>query len=96
LETDAANPECVVYVLSIVPDGDGLRILSTAASPVQTKVSRYEVRYTTDGSEPSMASAEYTRPVPRTQNIKAAVFVNGQMLAAIASQKVSNRASFDR
>jgi beta-galactosidase len=82
LESDAAEPRCAVYALCLVKDGNETRILSGAASPDGGKVPRYEICYTTDGSEPSTESPVYSKPIKNGGQLRAAIVVEGRTVAS--------------
>ncbi len=81
LGSDVVNPKYTVYAMALIQDGDEIRILSAAASPDGKKVSDYKICYTTDGSEPVGTSLEYSRPVKGATQLRAAIFVHGQIAA---------------
>ena len=82
MESDTASETATVYALSLIPDGDQTRIVSTAASPNGNKTTRYTIRYTTDGTEPSAKSPEYQKPIRNHPQLRAAIVVNGKIVAA--------------
>jgi len=69
-----------VYALSILRDGEQVRILS-AATPAGGDVMPFEVRFTTDGSAPGPQSPRYTGPVAATGRVRAALFAAGRAVA---------------
>jgi beta-galactosidase len=81
LDSDIARPRCAVYAICLIQDRAQTRILSAAASPNGDKMSRYVVRYTTDGSEPISTSIIYSKPINNIPRVRAAIFVNNQMVA---------------
>ncbi len=85
LESDAASSNTAVYALSLIPDGEQTRIVSTAASVNGKKASNYTIRYTTDGSSPSTASPEYRKPLRSHPQLRAAIVVNGKIVATTKS-----------
>ncbi len=85
LESDTANSPATVYAISLIPDGESTRILSAAAAPNGAKVSNHTIRYTTDGTTPSPNSAEYRKPVRNHPQLRAAILVNGRVVAETKS-----------
>ncbi|MEK7781143.1 MAG: DUF4982 domain-containing protein, partial [Verrucomicrobiota bacterium] len=85
IECDQANPTATIYALSIITRGDQTHILSAAASPNETRVNNYTVRYTTDGSTPSAGSPEYRNPIPKHPQLRAAILADGKILVTTAS-----------
>lgn len=85
LQCDSPNPSCIVYALSLVPAGGSTRILAVAASSSGNAIPQFKVHYTTDGTEPTSASDRYQKPLPEIANVKAAIFVNGKIVAKIQS-----------
>jgi beta-galactosidase len=79
--SDIAKPSCSVYALCLVRDQDQIRILSAAASPNGGSVPQYTIRYTTDGTEPSDSSSVYSKPISSASRLRAAIFVDGQLMA---------------
>lgn len=74
---EVRNPEGAVYGLAIVPVDGEVRLLAggtDAASPG-------EIRYTTDGSDPTPSSAPYLGPFTTTDRIRATLFVDGSPVA---------------
>ncbi|HWH77885.1 MAG TPA: DUF4982 domain-containing protein, partial [Candidatus Binatus sp.] len=85
LEINTASPACAVYALALIHDADATRILSAAASPNGDAVPACTIRYTTDGSKPSLDSAPYQSPLQKTSRIRAALFVANKLVAAADS-----------
>jgi hypothetical protein len=81
LESDTTGPAGAVYALSLIPDGDQTRIVSAAASPNGKKANDYTVHLTTDGTEPTAASAKYRKPIASSANLRAAIVVKGKVVA---------------
>lgn len=71
-----------VYALSIVRGESGARVLG-ASTRVAGDVSPFELRYTTDGSDPGPASPVYTTPIAGAGRVRAALFVAGQAVARL-------------
>lgn len=80
LGSDVATPHCIVYAMTMIQDADQIRILSAAASPDGGHVPDYKIHYTTDGSEPTGKSPEYSRPVKGVTQLRAAIFVEGRIV----------------
>ena len=70
-----------VFAMCFLKEQDKIRILSAAASPDGAPIPDYSIRYTTDGSEPSASSPVYSAPVKNEPRLRAALFVNGEMVA---------------
>ena len=62
LETERAHPEGAVYALCVVREGTRVRVLS-AATAVGGRVERYQIRATTDGSDPGPDAPVYDGPL---------------------------------
>ena len=83
LESDVKEPDCAVYAIGLVQEQGRSRILSAALSPDGAKVPDYQIRYTTDGTEPLAASPLYSEPVRNDSQLRAAIFVNGLAVASV-------------
>jgi len=83
VESDMAKPDCAIYAIGLVQEPGRSRVLSAALSPDGTKVPKYQVRYTTDGTEPFTSSSLYTGPVENTSPLRATIFVNGLAVASV-------------
>ncbi|UCG88140.1 MAG: DUF4982 domain-containing protein, partial [Gemmatimonadota bacterium] len=81
VQTEARRPRGAVYALCIVRDGERVRVLSDAAS-VGGDIEPYEIRVTTDGSEPGADSARYEEPFAGAARVRAALFVDGSRVIA--------------
>lgn len=77
VQTETRRPRGAVYALCLVWDGERIRALSAATS-VGGDVQPYEVRVTTDGSEPGADATRYERPFAATGRVRAALFVTGR------------------
>jgi len=86
LESDTAQPGCVVYAMCVIKENAGMRILATAASPEGTVAADYKIHYTTDGTEPSTASPVYSKPLTDVSQLRAAIMVRGQPVASADSR----------
>ena len=83
VESDVAKPDCAVYAIAMIQEQGRTRILSAAISPEGAPVPDYQVRYTTNGAEPSAASPLYSGPVENSPPLRAAIFVNGLTVARV-------------
>jgi hypothetical protein len=81
LGSDIPKPHCAVYGLALIQARDQTRILSVAASPDGRGISDYKIYYTTDGSEPSATSLEYSKPIKSEPQLRAAILVDRQVVA---------------
>jgi hypothetical protein len=79
VQTETRGPRGAVYALSIVRDGARVRVVS-AALPVGGDVEPFEVRVTTDGTEPGEGSARYDEPIAATGRVRAALVVAGSRI----------------
>jgi beta-galactosidase len=77
LQADVKRPRGAVYALSIVRDGERVRVLSDALS-VGGDVEPNEVRVTTDGSEPGPETARYEAPLVAQGRVRAALFAGSR------------------
>jgi beta-galactosidase len=77
VQTEARRHRGVVYALCVVRDGEHVRVLKAATS-VGGDVDHYEVRVTTDGSEPGAQAARYEGPFVAPGRVRAALFVAGR------------------
>lgn len=80
LLTDRPQPPAVVLALTVVPEGDAWKVLTAAGSPNATPPPRYVVRYTLDGSLPTLDSPRAQGPLRVTDpdRMRLAVFVGAQ------------------
>jgi hypothetical protein len=76
VQTEVRRPRGAVYALCLIRDGERVRVLSDALS-VGGDVEPYEVRVTTDGSEPDFEAARYEVPIVAPGRVRAALFVAG-------------------
>ena len=93
--SDIPKPRCVVYAICLMNERNRTRILSAAASPDGARVPDYKIHYTTDGSEPSATSPEYSGPVRNAPQLRAAILVNDRIVAR-ADSRTSAPATSDR
>ena len=82
METDRGRGDIVILALSVVRDGDAARILG-AALALEGGTPRYELRYTTDGSEPGPSSNRYRALVPASPRLRAGLLVRGRPAATL-------------
>jgi len=82
VETKPRSASGEVVALSIIRTDAGARILG-ANLPLLSRVTPFEIRYTTDGSAPSSASKLATSTVTGSNRIRAAILVNGKVVAAL-------------
>ena len=80
VQAETRRPRATVYALSIVRDGQQVRVLSGALA-VGGEVESYEVRITTDGGEPGIASARFEEPIAAEGRVRAGLFVGGRRVA---------------
>ncbi len=95
LQIDNPTAPCAVYAISLIQDAHQTRIVSAAASPNGDKVPDYQIRYTTDGAEPSEASSLYSHPLGTVPKLRAAIFVQGQSVAS-ADSRVTAHSTHDK
>jgi beta-galactosidase len=81
VQTETRRPQGAVYALCLVRDRERVRVLSDAAS-VGGDVEPYEVRVTTDGSEPSETTTRYAGPLVAPGRVRAVLFVAGRRVVA--------------
>jgi beta-galactosidase len=94
LQSDQEHPRCAIYALGFLKESGQTRILSAAAAPDGSKPPDYRVCYTTDGTEPSLTSPVYTKPIPHASNLRAAILADGQIVAT-ADSRASARSTSD-
>lgn len=78
LQADAAPERAAIYAMAFVQEGEALAVVAGALG-VAGALAAFEVRVSTDGSAPQLASPLYTQPVTAAA-LKAALFVDGQKL----------------
>ena len=54
-----------------------------------TKATHHIVHYTTDGTEPTAASAKYRKPINGTGKLRAAIVVKGKVIAHTSTTTVA-------
>lgn len=84
LQAGAREPRGAVYALSVVRDGDRVRVLS-ASLGVGGRAGSYDVRVTTDGADPGARSGRYTGPLTTSGRVRAALLVAGRKVFAADS-----------
>jgi beta-galactosidase len=83
VETDPGRPDVAIQAVSVVRDGDSARILG-ATMALEGRAPRYELRFTTDGSEPGPGSERYRGPVAASPRLRAGLLVRGRLAATLA------------
>lgn len=81
LESDTARPVSAVFALGLVEVGGATHILTAAASPGGAPAPAFNVRYTTDGTEPTAKSPLYKKPLQNSAQLRAAIVVGGTVVA---------------
>ncbi len=76
VRTEVRDPAGAVYGLVIVRTGDLVRLMAGSSADEEA----FEIRFTTDGSEPGIASEPYATPIPTSDRIRAALVANGQVV----------------
>ncbi len=90
VQTEPSSRPVSVHALAIVPAGTEARILDAAVA-TDGRAPRHEVRYTTDGSEPGPASPVYRGPVAASPALRAALLVDGRVVAALSADAAKYR-----
>ena len=78
-QTEARQPEGAAYALCLARDGERVNILS-AALPFGEAPSDYEVRATTDGSDPETGAVHRAGPAIGAERVRATLFVEGRRI----------------
>jgi beta-galactosidase len=95
LESDVAKADCAVYALCLENEDNQVRILSAAGSPDGNTAPRYQITYTTDGTEPAIASPAYSGPISNPAHLRVALSSGGQVVvsaeAGASAPSTSNR-----
>jgi hypothetical protein len=73
-----------VYGLAIVSGGAGSRVLG-ASLALRGGAPRYELVFTTDGTDPGPASPRYRGPVEPNARLRAGLLVQGELVASLAA-----------
>ena len=84
LETRPGRAPAGICALAVVPNGDVVRVLG-ASLGVKGGAPRYELVFTSDGSEPGPASLRYRAPLPPTPGLRAGLLVRGRVVASLAA-----------
>jgi len=84
VQAEVRGARGAVYGLAIVRDGDRIRVLSSVAS-VGGDVLPWDVRVTTDGSEPGHGAPLYSRPLSASNRVRASLRVAGQPMVSADS-----------
>jgi len=79
VETETRKPRGAVYGLCLAWDGEHVRILS-ASLPFGEDAEPYEVRATTDGSDPETGPIHRAGPAIGVGRVRAALFVDGHRI----------------
>jgi hypothetical protein len=80
VQAEARRPRGAVYALGIVRDGDRVRVLADALG-LGGEADRWDIRVTTDGSEPGADTGRYPGPFPAEGRVRAGLFVAGRRVA---------------
>jgi beta-galactosidase len=83
MASEPGRADIAIQALSVVRKGDSARIVG-AAMALEGRPPRYELRYTTDGSEPGPASHRYRGPVAVSRGLRAGLLVRGGLGATLA------------
>lgn len=83
LEGNKPLPAATVFALSLIPEGDSVRVVSAAVTVTGKPVTDYTIRYTLDGSVPTANSAEYQKPLRHDPQLRVAVVVKGKVVAGV-------------
>ena len=81
VEADAARATGAVYAICVVKGPDRMRILAAGASPDGRSVPAGEIRYTLDGTVPTLTSPLYSAPVADPPQLHAALYVGDKLVA---------------
>jgi hypothetical protein len=77
VQAGAREPRGAVYALSVVREADRARVLS-ATLGIGGRSGSYDVRVTTDGTEPGGRSLRYAGPLTTSGRVRAALLVAGR------------------
>lgn len=80
------SADTAVYAISLVPEGDLIRVLATAATPNGKHPDGFTVRYTVDGSEPKSDSPVYQNPIRVHPQLRVALLKNGKVVASAGAR----------
>jgi beta-galactosidase len=85
VETDPGGADSAIQALTVVRSGGVTKILGGVLA-LEGRAPRYELRYTTDGSEPGPASRRYRGPLDAAPQLRAGLLVDGKVVAALATE----------
>ena len=77
--TEERQPKGTVYALSLARDGERVHILS-ASLAIGGQAETFEVRATTDGSDPETGAVHRAGPAIGAERVRAALFVDGRRI----------------
>ena len=83
MEASSPSPTATVFALSLIPDGEQVRLVSAAATFAGQAVTDYSIRYTTDGTVPTADSPEYRHALQNNPQLRVAVVVKGKVVAGV-------------
>jgi len=92
VQTEVARPSGAVYALCLVRDGERVHILS-AALGVGGEVQPYEIRATTDGSDPAGGAVHRAGPAIGAERVRACLIVAGDVVAEADTEIIRFRIS---
>ncbi len=81
VDGDETNATGAIYAVCVMTGPEQTRIFYAAASPDGRSAPAGQIHYTTDGSEPSLASPVYSKPLADPPHLRAAIFVQGKIAA---------------
>lgn len=90
VSTETRRPRGAIFALAVVQDATRMAVIGGSldlggGSP------RYTLHYTTDGTAPTSASARYRQPLPHSPRLRAALCVEGRVIARIAADEAKFR-----
>ncbi len=85
VQTESANPRAAVYALCLAPVGPGTQVLSASLS-LGADAEAFEVRVTTDGSDPTRGAVHRGGPVDGVERVRAVMLVAGERLIEADSE----------
>lgn len=83
VETEPGAPSASVHAVAVLRSGDAVRILGASAA-LEGHPPPFEIRYTTDGSDPGPGSDRYRDPIEAVPGLRAALLVRGGPVASLA------------
>jgi beta-galactosidase len=90
LQTEVRKPRGAVYALSVVRDGDEVRVLSGGLG-IGSETGTWQVRVTTYGGEPGPEAPVYAGPLVVSGRVRAALLVNGTPVVEADSETPKSR-----